>query len=105
MPRVPFTVVAQICPTTQDFGGVLKRRLPLILACLLWLATPTTFSAQTTKAQLEISETLFTVAASLNSCGYDAGLEDSLPLRGAIRNEVQALPKQSPKPPHPPNTI
>ncbi len=64
---------------------------------MLWLATPATFSAQTTKAQLEISETLFTLAASLNSCGYDAGLEDSLPLRGAIRNEVQAATKQSPE--------
>src|SRR5260370_7493330 len=100
MTRVPLPVVAQICPTTQDFGGVLKRRLPLILACLLWLATPTTFSAQTTKAQLEISETLFTVPASLNNCGYDAGLEDSLPLRGPIPNQVHALPTQSPNAAH-----
>lgn len=58
---------------------------------------PATFPAQATKAQLEVSETLFTIAAALNSCGYDAGLEDSLPLRAAVRREVQAATKQSPE--------
>jgi hypothetical protein len=62
-----------------------------------WLAASGVASAQTTKAQLEISETLFTVAAALNSCGYDAGLDDSLALRAAIRREVQAAVKQSPE--------
>jgi tetratricopeptide (TPR) repeat protein len=46
--------------------------------------------AQSTKAQLEISETFFTLAAALNSCGYDSGLEASMPLRQAVRAEVQA---------------
>lgn len=53
--------------------------------------------AQATKAQLEVSEQLFTIAAALNSCGYDAGLEESLPLRAAIRNEVQAATRQFPE--------
>jgi tetratricopeptide (TPR) repeat protein len=53
--------------------------------------------AQTTKAQLEISETFFSLAAALNSCGYDSGLENSLPLRQAVRAEVQAAVRNSPE--------
>jgi hypothetical protein len=45
-------------------------------------------SAQT-KAQLDVSETMFTVAAALNSCGYDSGLESSLPVRQAVRTEIE----------------
>ncbi len=37
---------------------------------------------------LETSEQLFTVAAALNTCGYDAGLDRSLPVRAAIRREI-----------------
>ena len=37
---------------------------------------------------LEISEQLFTVAAALNTCGYDAGLSRSLPVRSAVRHEI-----------------
>lgn len=39
---------------------------------------------------LETSETVFTVAAALNSCGYDNGLESSLPVRRVIRSEINA---------------
>lgn len=52
--------------------------------------------SQSTKAQLEVSETFFTMAAALNSCGYDSGLEDSLPLRKSVRAEVQAAAQKSP---------
>ncbi len=37
---------------------------------------------------LETSEQLFTVAAALNTCGYDAGLDRSLPVRALIRREI-----------------
>jgi tetratricopeptide (TPR) repeat protein len=37
---------------------------------------------------LETSETLFTMAAALNSCGYDNGMESSLPVRSEIRQEL-----------------
>ncbi len=37
---------------------------------------------------LETSEALFTVAAALNTCGYDAGLDRSLPMRVTIRHEI-----------------
>jgi hypothetical protein len=53
--------------------------------------------AQTTKAQLEVSEAFFTLGAALNSCGYDAGLEESLLLRKAVRAEVEAVAQKSPQ--------
>ncbi|HEY0564950.1 MAG TPA: tetratricopeptide repeat protein [Terriglobales bacterium] len=39
---------------------------------------------------LEPSETLFAVLATLNTCGYDQELDNSDPLRKAIREDVQA---------------
>jgi len=40
------------------------------------------------------SEPLFVMAAGLNACGYDEGLEDSAPVRKRVREEVdQALAK------------
>jgi tetratricopeptide (TPR) repeat protein len=53
--------------------------------------------AQTTKAQLEVSETFFTLSAALNTCGYDTGLEESLLLRKVVRAEVQVAVQQSPQ--------
>jgi hypothetical protein len=34
------------------------------------------------------SEPVFVMAAALNACGYDAGLEDSAPIRKRVRDEV-----------------
>ena len=40
------------------------------------------------------SEPVFLMAAALNSCGYDEGLEDSAPVRKRVRDEInQALAK------------
>ena len=44
-----------------------------------------------------MSETFFTLTAALNSCGYDAGLENSVPLRQAVRAEVQAAVQKTPE--------
>lgn len=76
----------------------MRRRIPftVLLAGLLLSAAATSFS-QTTKAQLEVSETFFTVGVALNSCGYDAGLEESLLLRKAVRAEVQVALQTSPQ--------
>lgn len=52
---------------------------------------------QSTKAQLEVSETFFDMAAALNSCGYNDGLEQSLPLRASVRAEVEAVIAKSPQ--------
>jgi len=40
---------------------------------------------------LETNEGLFTIAAGMNACGYDAGLESSDPVRRAIRDELNAI--------------
>jgi uncharacterized protein DUF4932 len=61
----------------------------------LFTAASGTLLAQATKAQLEVSETFFSLAAALNSCGYDAGLDASLPLRQAVRAELQSAVQQS----------
>lgn len=44
-----------------------------------------------------MSETFFTLAAVLNSCGYDTGLENSLALRQAVRADVRAAVQNSPQ--------
>ncbi|HEX2919087.1 MAG TPA: hypothetical protein VHN81_11225 [Edaphobacter sp.] len=46
---------------------------------------------------LETSEPLFDLAAALNACGYDSDLEDSAPVRKAIREEInQSLAAATP---------
>ncbi len=45
---------------------------------------------------LETSETLFDIAAALNTCGYDNGLESSLPVRAAVRAEMNEAIAASP---------
>lgn len=42
-----------------------------------------------------MNETLFTLAAALNGCGYDAGLDNSLPLRQAVRGDLTEAVKKS----------
>ena len=46
---------------------------------------------------LETSESLFQVAAALNACGYDNGLESSLPVRAAVRADMDAAVARSPE--------
>jgi tetratricopeptide (TPR) repeat protein len=78
--------------------GILSQKLQTFLCSfLLFLAASGTSVAQATKAQLEVSETFFSLAAALNSCGYDSGLEVSMPLRQVVRAEVQSSVQQSPE--------
>ena len=74
---------------------LLKPRFQLFLLCFFALIAAGASVAQTTKAQLEVSETIFTMAVALNSCGYDAGLDNSLPLRQTVRTEVQTAIQKS----------
>lgn len=53
-------------------------------------------AGQTTQAQLDVSETIFSLAAALNSCGYDAGVDASLPLRQTVRTELLGEARRSP---------
>ncbi len=61
------------------------RRLsfvPLVLVCLTCAAT-----AQS-KATLDVNETLFSIVAAMNVCGYDSELQASSPIRTAVRAEL-----------------
>ena len=79
----------------HNLEGILRRKIQLLVCALVLLAAPGAL-AQSTKAQLEVNETFFSLAAALNSCGYDSGLESSLPLRQAVRAEVKTAITSSP---------
>lgn len=53
--------------------------------------------AQTTKASLETSETLFSVLAAMNACGYDQELAVSDAVRQQVRAEVAKAVSRSPE--------
>src|ERR1700751_423009 len=53
------------------------------------------FSQNTPKVTLETSETVFTILASINTCGYDDELTGSDPLRKQIRSEVNFASRTS----------
>jgi hypothetical protein len=55
---------------------------------LLGLLVQVSPTQQNTQVTLDSSETLFTVLTAINTCGYDAELDASDPLRGEIRSEV-----------------
>ena len=80
----------------HNWRGPLRRKIQSLICLLLLAAASRSSLAQSTKAQLEISETFFSLAAALNSCGYDSGLDSSMPLRQAVRTEVQAAISKSP---------
>ena len=44
---------------------------------------------------LQTSEAVFQIAAALNACGYDAGLDQSNPIRQKVRDEVNAAVQAS----------
>jgi tetratricopeptide (TPR) repeat protein len=46
---------------------------------------------------LQTSEAVFQIAAALNACGYDAGLDQSNAVRQKVRDEVNAAIQQSPE--------
>ncbi|HLJ88676.1 MAG TPA: DUF4932 domain-containing protein [Candidatus Angelobacter sp.] len=66
-----------------------------MLICPLIAVFSTISSSQSTKAQLEVSETLFSITAALNSCGYNAGLDNSMPVRQAVRADMEKAVQQS----------
>jgi hypothetical protein len=46
------------------------------------------FSQSTPKITLDNNETVFTVIAAINHCGYDQGLSESNPIRAQVRTEM-----------------
>ena len=59
-----------------------------IIALILALLAPVCLAQTTPKVTLDTSETLFTILASMNACGYDQELNVSDPVRKQIRGEV-----------------
>ncbi len=59
-----------------------------MIAALLGLAAQVCLADNPPKVSLDSSETLFTVLAGINACGYDSELAISDPLRAQIRAEV-----------------
>jgi hypothetical protein len=65
-----------------------------MLGCAL---TSACLGQMTPKATVETSETLFTVLAAMNACGYDQELGVSSPVREQIRSEVEQASQASPE--------
>ena len=59
-----------------------------IIALMLALLPPVCLAQNSPKVTLDTSETLFTILASMNACGYDQELNVSDPVRKQIRGEV-----------------
>jgi hypothetical protein len=66
----------------------------LVLAVVL--AVPSAVAQGHPQVALETSETLFSVLAAINTCGYDQELESSVPLRSQIRSEVAKAIENTP---------
>lgn len=57
----------------------------VVSLCFAWLTSAATAQS---KATLDVSETLFSLVAAMNVCGYDAELQSSSPLRLEIRADL-----------------
>jgi hypothetical protein len=65
-----------------------KRACGTVLALALMSTALTSGAQAQVRTTLDYNEALFTMMAALNACGYDADLAESLPVRSAIREEV-----------------
>jgi hypothetical protein len=64
-------------------------------ALLIVLLSPLCLAQAPPKVALDTSETLFTILASINVCGYDDQLSNSDPVRKQIRSEVARAAQNS----------
>lgn len=67
------------------------------MAALLGALPSLAFAQQQSEVTLQSSETFFTLAASMNACGYDQGLKDSEPVRAEVRRELADAIAASPQ--------
>lgn len=68
----------------------------VLLAAVIGLGAELSLADANNPITLDTSETIFTVLAAMNTCGYDADLNASDPLRTTIRDEIQKVLRQSP---------
>ncbi|MGO9519226.1 MAG: hypothetical protein ACLPND_19505 [Candidatus Korobacteraceae bacterium] len=71
---------------------LLSCSLRILLASLVALSLTCAATAQS-KATLDVSETLFSVVAAMNVCGYDAELQSSPSIRMEVRADLAAADK------------
>jgi len=71
---------------------LLRRSLRILAPSLTMLALVCAAAAQS-KATLDVSETLFSVVAAMNACGYDAELQSSSPIRLEVRADLAEADK------------
>jgi hypothetical protein len=67
----------------------------LLATTVIGLAAQLCRADENNPITLDTNETLFTMLAAMNSCGYDSDLNISDPLRATIRNEIQRNLRQS----------
>ena len=76
--------------TRLRLGGPLFRKFLVLLSAAFCVFAPSSFAQTNSAAVLDGNETLFAVVTAINSCGYDADLNVSKPVRIEIRNEIAA---------------
>ncbi len=65
--------------------------LILVSVCAVGIAA----AQETPRLSMDYNPAVFTVVAGMNACGYNDDLDDSLPLRQAIRNDIAQAVGQS----------
>jgi tetratricopeptide (TPR) repeat protein len=70
----------------------LRGNFRCVVVALIALLAGSSALAQT-QTTLEVSETIFSVMAALNVCGYDQALSSSLPVRAEVRADLVAASK------------
>lgn len=94
-PGMPKTGLPGTLGKFRRFNLRFLVRLTIVVSVCAALLAPA-FAQQTPKATLDYSETLFSVMAALNSCGYDQELTQSMALRTEVRNQIATALVDSP---------
>ena len=82
-------------PAGVRLSEVRLKFSPRVLCVPLLLLLAGSAAAQS-RATLDVNETLFTVVAAMNVCGYDQELDQSSPIRGEVRADLVEASKSAP---------
>jgi hypothetical protein len=82
------TVSASLLAQTVPGGTISSSSSSTVPAAPPPVKPPAIIDPAGPQIALQTSESLFYVAAALNSCGYDAGLDSSDPVRAHVREQV-----------------
>ena len=85
------------CPALCTGVCLVEVRLkfsPRILCAALLLVLGSAAAAQS-RATLDVNETMFTVVAAMNVCGYDQELDQSSPIRAEVRADLVEASKSA----------